>query len=295
MWHKLQAVYSPLQGTQSIAAQQASNAAQAISAGEGLPMAMSGAAVETGDLKRAPASTIISEMENLAIDTHQQWLEAFVFAPVPALIVSCTGVSNGDAVHEILQANSSAVMVLGRDAASLKAQTLEQVITDLAALDAPIPGQGTGTGLAFGMEHCSVQTVHRPIQASLILIPISDVCTIGQPSCYLVLILDEQNAAQLALSVISAIPSIEEVSTGVDRTKARKGMFCSGPAAHATQTTSGSNHEGYCQADSLNVAHSEAAQRLLEGKCPQCILPPPFDVAAWITKFTTLLTVPADI
>lgn len=288
----LQAVYSPLQGTQSIAGGQANSILQTVSAVGELPTTASKvAAFSNVAPKAAPESAIISEMENLAIDTHQQWLDAFVFTPIPALVVCCTAISDGDEVHQILQANSSAVMVFGRDAASLKAQNLEDIITLSGTRRAPSFRKGTGKGIMFSVTECCVQTMHQPTDSCLIFIPISDVCTVGPPSCFLVLILDTHQAVPMVASALSEIPSMEEVFNGITKGRARKGMFCS---SQTVQSRSGTSPGDYCQAESLNVAHCEASKRLLDGKCPQCILPSPFDIATWTTKFSTLLTIPAD-
>eukprot|EP00892_Ulva_mutabilis_P010460 jgi/Ulvmu1/7787/UM004_0016.1 len=259
---------------------------------EALPHAVS--AMDYLQSKRCQESPVISEMENLAIDTHQHWLDAFTLAPIPAVVIERDHTTADVAIHEILQANSAAVMVLGRDARVLKSQNVEDIIRKSGASEDLQLGCGTASGLAFRLDQCSVQTVHTEFEASVVLIPVSDVCVVGQPTCYLALILDADTAVPAAMSALPSIPSIEDVASGIDSSKARKGMYSSAVVGQMQPATAEPHREGYYQAQALQVAHAEAAQRRLDGQCPQCMLPSPYNVAAWITKFETLLTVPAN-
>lgn len=232
-------------------------------------------------------------MENLAIDTHQQWLDAFIFTPIPALIVGRLRPSV-DIGHEVVEANAAAVMVFGRDAAALKAQNLEVLVEQTDTTGPPPFSHGTETGLSFRMDQCSIKTLHEVFKASLVLIPVSDVCTVGQPSCYLVLIVDEKDAAPAISSYLPGIPSIQEIACGIGSRQARKGMYTSMLTGQAKQSDSVADAGAYHQEEALRTAHSEAAQRRMDGKCPKCQMPSPYNVIAWIEKFESLLTIAAD-
>lgn len=286
----MQATYSPLQGTKSLAAAHMASA----STDGGFHGAFQKLSVpETSGATIGKQTAIISEMENLAIDSHRLWLDAFVFAPTPALVVSCTVLSDGGVCHKILQANSSAVMVLCRDAAGLRMQSIEDLVImpsdGLADSRTVGLGLGTQTGLLFKIENCRVQAAHAMIDACLVLVPISNVCSIGQPSLYLALILVD-GALSSSSPVMMSIPSIEDVTNGNIGTKTRKSMFANSTISQGGKAMIDPDHK-YSQTEILNIAHGEAIQRRFNGERSQDKLPLPFDSQSWVSKFVDLLTI----
>jgi hypothetical protein len=217
---------------------------------------------------------MLTELGNLSMDMHCQWLDAFSSCPIPSLVLSTTSDEPG-----VLLANTACVTALGRDSSTLGCKTL----TDLIGYDLGTScGKAAESGFEFIAPYCSIQVGHSMSCTSL-FIPISDVCACGRPQCYLMLLLDSW-ALGLCKSALSTVPShtaVQEVATAAGEGW-RKGTF--------TQGNQAADSEPYNQAVGIVRGFAEAAQCRMTGLSLGMSMPSQFDVVGWISHFENLLT-----
>jgi hypothetical protein len=220
------------------------------------------------------ASSMLTEMENLAIDMHGQWLDVFTVCPIPAMVLS-----TAEQPHEVLLANMACTTTLARDASSLVGTETNEVFTlEIASRVA----EATTTSLEFSVPPCQIQISRFPIACEMLLMPISDVCSSAKPQCYLALLLDEFTQG-LCKAALAEVPTMESILTSSDAKSGRTGLYCMGDR--------GAAWENYSQSHALQITFDEASQRRRLGKSPAMRMPAPFDAPAWIKQFKKLLTV----
>lgn len=217
---------------------------------------------------------LLSEIGNLSMDMHTQWLDVFTVSPIPSLVLSMAIGS------QVLLANTACVTILGRESSILCSRSLEDVI---GAEHSTSCTSACSSGLAFLGPQCTVQ-VGNTMHCTPLFIPISDVCTPGTPQCYLVLLLDSFGQ-KLCETHLASLPSHLAVNERADAPPAgwRKAMFSTGEKeAHG---------EHYNQGVGILSGYAEAMQRRLKGMSLGVSMPSQFDVQAWISRFEKLLTV----
>lgn len=219
------------------------------------------------------AKCMLTELENLSMDMHSQWLDAFSACPVPSLVISTVG------EPQVLVVNSACVTSLGRDASKLGSSSLADLIGSQKSLDC---AKAAEAGFEFIVPDCSVQ-VGRAMQCSALFIPITDMCTYERPQCYLVLLIDSF-AQPLCSCAVESVPDHAAVREGTAASHVgwRKGMFSKGDE--------GGNTEHYNQEVGIVSGFAEAAQRRLKGSSLGTVTPSQFDVGGWIGHFEKLLT-----
>lgn len=219
---------------------------------------------------------LLTELENLSMDMHSQWLDAFSACPIPGLVISTT---NEPAV---LVANLACVTALGRDACKLENCTLADLIGSEKSTDC---AKAAESGFEFVAPDCPVQ-VGRVMLCAAIFIPISDVCTSGRPQCYLMLVLDSF-ARPLCSGAMESVPSHTAVKADKAAPQAgwRKGLFSMGDQ--------GGSDQQYNQAVGIVSGYAEALQRRLKGVSHGVAMPSQMDVGGWISHFEKLLTIVA--
>jgi hypothetical protein len=231
---------------------------------------------------------IISEMENLAIDTHGHWLDSFTLSPLAGLVF--TAPAPGEkAQHPMMLSNTSCVVLLGLDRDAIINKSLEELLsvseTTLNSLR-----EGLEKEIEFAVPSCRVQTAYKHIICTLVVFPITDVCTAASKvQSFMALLLDDAAVFQCK-DVLKTIPHPHDLRSGkVERM--RKGLF---GGATSDRPMGVPTAKPYSQARSLQVAFTEACQRRMLGMSASSRLPSVFDGGSWLTLFETLLTVPCN-
>lgn len=278
----MQAAFSPLQGTvrlQSMRIRPCSR--RTIEKQQSLQPSLTGtlahktALGEMGTMMQPTQGPkcLLTELENLSMDMHSQWLDAFTACPIPSLVLSTTD------EPQILLVNSACVTALGPDSSTLGTHSLADLIGSEQSICC---AKAAESGFEFIAPDCSVQ-VGRAMKCSSLFIPISDVCTSGRPQCYLMLLLDSFTQP-LCSGAVENVPSPGAVQGGASDPPVgwKKGLFSMGDQ--------GGSSENYNQAVGIVSGYAEAAQRRLKGASLGMTMPPQFDVGAWIAHFEKLLT-----
>lgn len=219
---------------------------------------------------------LLSELGNLSMDLHSQWLDAFSACPIPSIVLSTT-----EDPH-VLLVNSACVTTLGRDSSTLQSKTLADLIGSKQSTSCT---KAAASGFEFIDSECSIQ-VGRAMQCSALFIPITDVCTSGPPQCYLMLLLDAL-AQPLCSGALGSVPSHTEVQTDASAPQIgwKTGLFSKFGGGNGD-----SSRDNYHQAVGIVSGFAEAAQRRLIGVSLGMSMPAQFDVGAWIAHFEKLLT-----
>lgn len=254
----MQATYSPLQGT-----------------------------IRQGRTAVATTDTDLQSDLTYDKDLHRIWLDAFVFSPLPALVVVRIHDGHG---HQILLANSAAVMMTGRDKGKLQMDTLESWIGTDSGTMQQLP-RSFESGCEFTMPITGVDETQSS-QSHLVAMPVCGTAGAGNIG-YLVLFLQGPGAQQLCGDKLAAVPSVDDLARSgydldrlVDSKTIRKGLL--------TLSSSTSASAGWTEMQSaqwaLKSAYDAAAARRDEGRRPLTALPAALDPVAWLDTFELCLT-----
>ena len=261
----LQATYSPLQGTHKKST-------------VGQPLATSSAVTELqGD-------------HAFGADSHRIWLDAFVFSPLPAFVVTRSQ-ENADG-HAVLLANTAAVMMTGCDIRKLQLDTLESCLNVDPAIAAHL-ARSSATGCEFTMA--LPEAAGDEVSGDrLVAMPISSAAAGADVIGHLVVVLQGPGVQQLCGDKLATMPSVDDLAgSNFDldlvkgRKTVRKGLLVS--AQLGGSAAAGSVDMQTAQW-ALTSAFDAAAMRRDDGNRPITALPAALDPVAWLGMFELCLT-----